>query len=290
MRAIRPLLPWRPEPSHLQADARPHSVRRLRIVMGTAVAIEATADCEATARSAVEAAFTAVADVDARMHPHRPGSDVRRINMAFLGARCAIHVSTWRVLRLAQRLHALSEGVFDPCLPARCGGVRDLELSPHEIDESAWAICHAPVALDLGGIAKGYAVDCAIDALRAEGCEAGLVNAGGDLRMFGGRRRTVLLRHADATYQPLLLENSALAVSDLDALHRPPGHRGYYVRSGDASVARRYAAVLAVQAMYADALTKCALLCPQERAMRIFREFAAREVTSSPAASAPENQ
>src|SRR5580704_2452341 len=234
MRATRPLLPWRPEPSHAQADARQHSVRRLRIVMSTAVAIEATAHCEATARSAVEAAFTAVADVDARMHPHRPGSDVQRINTAFLGARCAIHVSTWRVLRLAQRLHALSEGVFDPCLPARCGGVRDLELSPHEIDESAWAICHAAVALD---------------ALRAEGCEAGLVNAGGDLRMFGGQRRTVLLRHADATYQPLVLENSALAVSDLDALHRPPGHRGYYVRSGDASVARRYAAVLAAQAM-----------------------------------------
>ena len=42
-----------------------------------------------------------------------------------------------------------------------------------------------PLALDLGGIAKGHAVDRAVAALRAGGARAGRVNAGGDLRVFG---------------------------------------------------------------------------------------------------------
>ena len=39
--------------------------------------------------------------------------------------------------------------------------------------------------VDLGGIAKGFAVDCAVEALKDNGVEAGIVNAGGDLRTFG---------------------------------------------------------------------------------------------------------
>jgi thiamine biosynthesis lipoprotein len=245
--------------------------------MGTTVAIEARAHSEGAARSALETAFAAVTDVEGRMHPQQGGSDVQRINTASPGERCPIHASTWRVLELARRLHSASDGVFDPCLPQRAGRLDDLELSPFELQGAGWVICRAPVALDLGGIAKGYAVDRATDALIAAGCGAGLVNSGGDLRLFGTEHRTVLLRHAGATYQPLLLENTALAVSDLDAPRRPSGHRGYYVRSANTPPLRRYAAVLAPQAALADALTKCALLCPPERVMRIFREFGARE-------------
>jgi len=74
------------------------------------------------------------------------------------------------------------------------------------------------------------------------------VNAGGDLRLFGARRETILLRYRDR-YQPLVLQNAALAVSDLDESRRPPGHRGYYVRTGAAGTSRRYAAVQASDAM-----------------------------------------
>jgi len=49
-------------------------------------------------------------------------------------------------------------------------------------------IPHAPVHIDLGGIAKGYAVDRALMALRTAGCRGALVNAGGDLAVFGNRK------------------------------------------------------------------------------------------------------
>ena len=85
--------------------------------MGTWVAIEAAAESEVTTACAIEAAFAAVSQVERRMHPEREGSDIARINSAPLHVQTPIHASTWEVLRLAQRLNGLTDGVFDPCLP-----------------------------------------------------------------------------------------------------------------------------------------------------------------------------
>lgn len=264
------------------ARARPapaHSLRRLRVALGTWVAIQASAQSEAVAAGAIEAGYAAVCEVERRMHPEREGSDIVRINSAALRVRTAIHACTWEVLRLAQRLNELTRGVFDPCLPSRPGRLTDLELSGPSAGSATWVVCRAPLALDLGGIAKGYAIDRAIAALVAAGCNAGAVNAGGDLRLFGARRETILLRRPDHSYQALHLQNAALAVSDLDEPRRPPGHRGYYVRTGDAGAPRRYAAVQAPDAMTADALTKCVLLCPEACARRTLVELGARDIT-----------
>jgi FAD:protein FMN transferase len=248
------------------------------MAMGTWVAIEATAESETVAARALEAAFAAFATIEQRMHPTRAGSDVARINGAALGARTPIHASTAEVLSLALHLNELTGGVFDPCLPTERGRVTDLELGHSSCEAPCWAISHAPLALDLGGIGKGYAIDCAIGALREAGCAAGGVNAGGDLRLFGTRPETILLRRADHSYRPHLLENAALAVSDLDEPRRPPEHRGYYVRRrgricrepgrDTARAPPRHAAVIAPDAMSADALTKCVLLCPGQLARR----------------------
>ena len=270
-----------PSPACARRTAPGRPLRRLRIALGTWVAIEAAAESEATAAGALEAAFAAVSEVERRMHPEREGSDIARINSAPLRVQTPIHASTWEVLRLAQRLNTLTGGVFDPCLPLRPGCLTDLELSDPCPDSAPWGVCRAPLALDLGGIAKGYAIDCAIAALRAGGCHAGVVNAGGDLRLFGARPETLLLRHGDHGYQPLVVQNAALAVSDLDEPRRPPGHRGYYVRTGAMAAWRRYAAVLAPDAMIADALTKCVLLCSEERVRRIAAEWGARVVTDA---------
>jgi FAD:protein FMN transferase len=256
----------------------------MRLAMGTWVAIEATAESQTVAAKAIEAAFATFAEVERRMHPTRAGSDVARINGAALGVRTPIHASTAEVLSLALHLNELTEGVFDPCLPTEHGRVTDVELGHSSGEDPCWAIAHAPLVLDLGGIAKGYAIDCAVEALREAGCAAGGVNAGGDLRLFGARPETILLRRADHSYRPHLLENAALAVSDLDEPRRPPEHRGYYLRSVDgdcrdtAGVAPRRAAVLACDAMSADALTKCVLLCPGQLARRALAALGGRSL------------
>jgi len=210
-------------------------VQRLRVALGTWVTIEATAATELLAVTGIEAAYRVIAELESRMHPRREGSDLARINSAPPQTRIPIADSTWRVLRLAQAVHAISDGTFDPCLPFRAGRLSDLALSAPAM-ESRSALCQLPLALDLGGIAKGYAIDRAIEALRAARCTNGLVNAGGDLRVYG-RSERVLLRRADGTCKPLTLTITSLAVSDFDlnARQRPEEHRAAACQVGPSS-------------------------------------------------------
>ena len=257
----------------MTSDA-PSPTSRLRIALGTWVAVEAkAAQGPATEQAAVEAAYAAVSRIEQVMHPRRPGSDLARINTAQLHTPVRVQPDTWHVLKLARRLYDLTEGVFDPCLPDQPGSLQDVELA-----EDSMLVCHAPVEIDLGGIAKGHAVDRAIEQLIEAGCSAGLVNAGGDLRVFGERAEAVLLRRT-ANYRQLALRNAALAISDLDATDRPIEHNGYYNRTGPEPTSR-YAAVMAQSTAIADALTKCVLLCSPERAAQVLRVFDATSLTS----------
>jgi FAD:protein FMN transferase len=255
-------------------------VRRLRPAMGTWVAIEASAATEQAVLAGIEAAYSRITHIAERLHPRRAGSEIERIHAVPPGTPVAIDRTTWDLLRLAQSVYDLSGGVFDPCLPSRPGRLVDLRTSPAAAG-SPWALCLTPLALDLGGIAKGYAIDLAIDALRAAGCGSGLVNAGGDLRAYG-RSENVLLRHADGGFVPFTLKDEALAVSDLDidAGRRAAEHQGYYRRSGAAPPVQRYAAVVAPRAAVADALTKCVLLAEERCAARALRALQARRVAT----------
>lgn len=256
----------------------------MRILMGTGVVIEAwpspTLGPEpASAASALERAFAAIARIETLMHPTRPGSDLARINALEGAASVPVDPDTWEVLELAHRLHEASAGVFDPCLPQAPGCMDDVRLiAPDRVS------CRARVALDLGGIAKGYAVDRAIEALSAAGCPRGLVNAGGDLRVLGSE--TVWLREAHGpagsggrgALTPLALHDAALAVSELEATARPSEHRGYYRRGAPLSACCTYAAVGASRAAVADALTKCVLLGAAPR--ELLETFDARVILS----------
>ena len=63
--------------------------------------------------------------------------------------------------------------------------------------------------LDLGGIAKGFAVDQAIHALRRGGCSEAIVNAGGDLRRFGRTPHPIYLRRGTGPVQVAVLRCGA---------------------------------------------------------------------------------
>jgi thiamine biosynthesis lipoprotein len=249
------------------------TAKRLRIFLGTFIAIEAAARSPSVAETALEAAFAAIAAVDRRMHPQSAGSELAKINEAPLHSPVFVHGSVLELLRLAYQLNTLTGGVFDPCLPAQTGRLQDIEISSDHV------VCHAPVAVDFGGYAKGYAVDCAVEALMSNGCAAGLVNAGGDLRVFGPRSEPVLLRGPGSELTPIEISDTSLAVSDADSKRHPAQHRGYYVKERGDELVERYAAVIAKRAVIADALTKCVLLCPRSVSERVLVEFGATRAT-----------
>jgi thiamine biosynthesis lipoprotein len=245
---------------------------RLRLGLGTLVAIEAEADERECAARALEAAFHAVRKVDQLMHPTRSGSDVARLSATPCGELVTVHPWTFEVLELCVRLNGLSRGVFDPCLPASNGRMRDVELLAHGA-----VLVHAPIRLDLGGVAKGYAVDRAIEALRDAGCNAGLVNAGGDLAVFGPRPRRIVCRGLDAD-RLVELRDAALATSLVGGGSPPPEHRGHYHGVSGASASSGGACVIAASAAIADALTKSLLWCDPAASEELLAHFGAQRL------------
>lgn len=215
-------------------------LRRARPWLGTLVDIGVPTGCDA----ALEAAFDAVALAHRLMSVQDAGSDLSRAHAAAVGVPVAIHRWTAEVLRLSQDLQARSEGLFDV---AR--GTGRWALHPEQDDADPCLVrLDANTRLDLGGIAKGWAVDQAVRAARAAGAAAVWVNAGGDLRTEGV---TVPVRlrdeRAGGVHQWLQLRDGAIATSDFT-----PGARSELAGTLRAA----HVSVAAPECVWADALTK----------------------------------
>jgi thiamine biosynthesis lipoprotein len=239
--------------------------------MGTFIAVEATSYDDAAAGAAIDAAFGAMQRVDRAMHPTRPDSDLSRIGGTGIGQEIDVDPWTCEVLSIARAMHAGSGGMFDPCLATAPGRMADLDI------QGACVASRARVEIDLGGIAKGFAVDVAIDELRRQGCDAGLVNAGGDLRVFGAVSRNIDLWTPHGSCEVELLD-AALAASGPRSADSPPEHRGFYEGDSGKVVEGRHVAVVAPSAAVADALCKCAMLCEPAILAKLLARHGARLV------------
>ncbi len=239
----------------------PELIRRCRPLLGTFV--EVTADRE----RAIDAAFAAIELVHRLMSAHEVDSYVSRINRFAHIEHIAIHDWTARVIERALFWSKVSEGAFDVVRAGKAALERGM-LPRHprqpqpeaahwtwlEIQGSSVRLLK-PGCIDLGGIAKGFAVDRAIDALRDAGCERGLVNAGGDIRGFGPEPWPVSVVHP-LSRRPVAtvdLGNEALATS---AGLLSEGGRLTFDHLGGVDSRWVSVSVAAPDACAADALTK----------------------------------
>lgn len=194
---------------------------RIRPALGTFVEIS----CDASnPLEAASAAFAVIDQVQETLSFHQTDSDLSRLNGAN-GEAIAVTPMTRRVLILAKNIMRKSNGLFNPLVGGQLvlegrlpdhgistliakGQYDDLYIGPKT------ASLKKGVLITLDGIAKGYAVDLAIRALKASGAISGMVNAGGDSRAFGPRAYPFQQRLIDGTKKPLIsLENQALATS-----------------------------------------------------------------------------
>lgn len=230
--------------------------------------------------TAMRSARAALATVQRLMSFHDPGSELSRLNRsAHLGAQ-SVHPWTWRVLRACAELYRTSGGLFDPCvaprlvrrglLPRPQGPEPDLRAGFCQVELPAPQVVRfrQPLWLDLGGIAKGFAVDAAIAALRAAGVRTAVVNAGGDLRVLGSAAQPIAVRNArspNCIRQIGWLANGACATSG-DYFAGPEGGSAIEQPSGAAPRATcvshrpRAVTVIAPRCLLADALTKLLML------------------------------
>ena len=273
-------------------------IERAKPLLGTTVTVRVHGLEPARAHAAIDAGFEVVRRVHEAMSFQEGDSEVSRLNRDAWKAPVEVSNATYAVIAHAQAISALTEGAFDitvaPLLVARgllpCPGHapdpdgraiwRDIELLPENHIRF-----RRPLWIDLGGIAKGYAVDCAMAALQAFAPSQASVNAGGDLRIAGPDHERVRLAadHSDDETIPVMeLANCSLASSEGRALgpHIDPRRRN--------TDARRFVSVAAPRCIDADALTKvvmargaCAgrsLAVLSARAVMYDAEFGWREI------------
>jgi thiamine biosynthesis lipoprotein len=256
--------------------------RRARPLLGTFVEISVGEAASRGLEALIDRAFERIARVHALMSFHEPSSDVSRINAAAGDGPVTVDAWTYEVLAAAVELQATTDGVFDVTvaphlqrlglLPgigkprnqqARAETQGRLEL----FSDQRVRLDRAGAAVDLGGIAKGFAVDVALEHLRAAGVRAALVNAGGDLAAFGDEPATIQIRDPRAPAAILTratLQNCAMATTggrfDPVASDEVSTSAVVEPESGRPAAHSLGASVCAFRCMVADALTKVVML------------------------------
>jgi FAD:protein FMN transferase len=255
---------------------------RARPLLGTFVEITASGLDANSLERAIAAAFGAVARVHALMSFHERDSDVSRLNRANIDEALVVDHWTYEVLAASAELERQSNGRFNvgvapalqllgllPDLDQDHASTRVLacdnafELLPGE----RVRMRKIGARIDLGGIAKGFAVDRAIDVLQQHGIESGLVNAGGDLAAFGSEDHVVGIRDPGDRSRLLCcvaVQNAGIASSGLlfDPLTAGQKAQSAVIDpgSGRPVMAICGATVCAPSCMVADALTKVVMI------------------------------
>jgi len=177
-----------------------------RILMGTFARVVVIAKDERSARACINAAFEVQERVESLMSYHREDSELNRVNRLAVEKAVPVNPMTFEVLRQAVRFSRLSEGAFDvtvgplvdlwrqagqtnarPSEEALAEARRKVGFEKLILDEQGMTVRFAEegMRIDLGGIAKGYAVDKSVEAMQKRGALGGMVDLGGNIRCFG---------------------------------------------------------------------------------------------------------
>ena len=249
-------------------------MRRARPLLGTYVDIEANGAADPVLARAMNAAFEAIARVHRLMSFHDADSDVSRLNRHAADEPVAVDRWTATVLSRARRIFEATDGLFDCAvghelmqrglLPSRdLGHVERGTFAAVQLLPDDRVRFSARIAIDLGGIAKGFAVDRAIATLRGHGVREAVINAGGDMRVIGATARPIHIR-CPTDHHRLVpagsLQNGAVATSSAMATvarnsARPAGSSASK-RSDVSCTDRKAYSVVAPTCLLADALTK----------------------------------
>jgi thiamine biosynthesis lipoprotein len=182
-------------------------VRRTIPMMGTIADVMVVTSRPDQARLAIDAAMAELAAVERGMSRFHADSDLGRANAEAARQPVGVSPATAGVIARALQWATWSDGAFDPAigrvvelwdvthrhapppptLTARLAGRRLHRAVEVGLEGGRPALFYTSddVHLDLGGIAKGYGVDRAADALRAQRMNDALINVGGDLVALG---------------------------------------------------------------------------------------------------------
>ena len=277
--------------------------RDARDMMGTRVEVELWAETAEQGQAAIAAAMAEMSEVNRLMNPWDPDSEISRVNRE--AHRAPVTVSTPLIDVVARSLHysRLSEGAFDisfasagqhydyrasqaPSADTLAAAVTAIDYRAILLDTAAATIrfTQPGMKIDLGGIAKGFAVDRSIDAIEGLGIVSAVVSAGGDSRILGNlgdRPRTIGIRHPrrEGKFAVMIpLEDTAISTSgDYERYYiDEAGNRIHHIldpATGKSSGAVQSASVLAQRAIDSDALSTTTFVLGVEKGLALINSL-----------------
>ncbi|MGQ0430087.1 MAG: FAD:protein FMN transferase [Gammaproteobacteria bacterium] len=282
----------------LPAAARAEWHQREAAIMGTRVAVELWHEHPAAAEAAIDAVIAEMQRVDALMSHYKPESQLSRINREAADAPVRVDPELAALIARSLEYSELTGGAFDISY-ASVGYLYDYRERRHPSDQeirdalpgvnyrfievnlaaSTVRFLRPGMRIDLGGIAKGHAVDRCIGILRARGIAHAGVTAGGDTRLIGDRRGrpwVVGIRHPDDPARVIAripLEDAAISTSgDYERYFDEDGVRYHHIinpKTGRSAAGVRSVTVIAPTSTLAEGLTKGIFILGPERGLAL---------------------
>ena len=258
-------------------------VVREEAIMGTAIRVELWADDRRLGDLAAAAVMDEMHRIDRCMSPHKPTSELSRINREAARQPVPLSEEMVRLVDQALAFSRLSDGAFDISYAAvgrlydyRARQRPDADTLQAARAKIGWKHLHLDphartlrfglegMCIDLGGFAKGHAVDRATALLQRRGIAHAMVSAGGDSRAIGDRRGrpwSVAIRHPrqpGEVVAVLPLEDTSISTSgDYERYFDEDGQRHHHLI--DPATGRSPSSVHSVTILAADGLTSEAL-------------------------------
>ena len=289
--AVTLLLAW-------NAVARAEWYAREDAIMGTRIAVEVWHEDPAAAERAIDAVIAEMHRIDALMSVYKEDSQVSRVNRDAAAGPVKVDPELAALISRALEFSEMSDGAFDITY-ASVGYLYDYRAHKHPtesqiqaalpginwhhvaVDQVASTIrfTQPGVRIDLGGIAKGYAVDTSIAILGKLGITNATVTAGGDSRILGDRRGRpwiVGIRHPDDRNKVIAripLEDAAISTSgDYERFFDEGGVRYHHIidpKTGKSPHGIRSVTVIAPTSTIAEGLTKSVFVMGPERGLAL---------------------
>lgn len=267
-------------------------------IMGTRIAVEFWIEPGMEARRCGDAVMSEMRRIDAAMSPFRDDSELSRVNREAARRPVPVSAELFGLLQRARHISELSGGAFDVTF-ASVGYLYDYrhhqQPSAQEIEQKLDRIDYRLIRLDpkdrtvrfekpgvridLGGIAKGHAVDNGIRILQECGVRSGLVTAGGDSRILGDRHGRPWMigirdpRKRDSVVVALPLSDTAVSTSgDYERFFIANGERVHHIISpgtGKSARAVRSTTVLGPDATTTDALSTTVFVLGPRRGLAL---------------------
>jgi thiamine biosynthesis lipoprotein len=271
-------------------------------IMGTNIRAEVWHEDPQVGEQALEVVMQEMERINQLMSPYIDSSELSMLNREAAKQAVVVSDEMFTILALSVELSELTEGAFDITF-ASVGylyNYRDKQrpdeqaIAPlleainyrHIVLDAAQKrvyFAHPKVKIDLGGIAKGYAVDNAIEALAEMGIEHALVTAGGDTRLLGDRRGKPWIvgirdpRNKDKQAVVIPLAESAMSTSgDYERYFEEDGKRYHHIlspKTGTSSYEVQSVSIIGPQSVYNDALSTAVFVMGLERGIGLINSL-----------------